>query len=134
MERLVIHSSRQKGSSKGIIEIGGDKETTPSHQSSGPLAPGRRNLSLWKPAAKSQFCEGVNVIFASKNGDSGAQSRCLLYPHCGSNNAKITKVTPTTLLRPGMETSPRHCQFILTRWICSSKLAYQEAASALGQN
>jgi hypothetical protein len=40
MERLVIHSSREKGSSKGIVEIGGDKETTQSHQGSGSPAPG----------------------------------------------------------------------------------------------
>src|SRR5262245_5470565 len=54
MERLVIHYLP----TEGIIESGGDKETTPKHQGSGPPAPGRRNLGLSKPAAKSQFCEG----------------------------------------------------------------------------
>src|SRR5262249_2640612 len=42
MERLGIHSSRQKGSSKAAAN---DKETTPNHQGSGPPAPGRRNVT-----------------------------------------------------------------------------------------
>src|SRR5262245_6816632 len=41
MERLGIHSSRQKGSSKPSAN---DKKTTPNHQGSGPPAPGRPTL------------------------------------------------------------------------------------------
>jgi hypothetical protein len=48
MERLGIHSSRQKGSSKAAAN---DKETTPNHQGSGPPAPGRRNVTEQSTAA-----------------------------------------------------------------------------------
>src|SRR6516162_8539328 len=79
MERLVIHSSRQKGSSKGIIEIGGDKETTPSHQGSGPPAPGSPQSKVFRslPRNRNSVRDGCPLYPRKRTSELGREMSAL---------------------------------------------------------